>query len=82
MPADLDTILARALAKDLDSRHERAAALSAELRSIGAVLDVRSGEAAQSDLLPIDDAEGTQAKSWVIAVLAVIAVVASWGMLR
>jgi serine/threonine-protein kinase len=42
VPAELDRIAARALAKSLDTRHASAAALGAELRSVAAVLDVRT----------------------------------------
>ena len=56
MPKDLDPILARALAPDIALRQQSAAALAAELRTVAAVLDVRTGDAAApSTLLPIDD---------------------------
>ncbi len=42
LPRELDAIVAKALAKSLDRRYEAAATLAAELRSIGAILDVRS----------------------------------------
>ena len=42
LPRELDLIVAKALAKSLDARYESAATLSAELRSIGAILDVRT----------------------------------------
>jgi len=42
LPAELDPIVNRALAKSLDHRYESAVTLSAELRSVGAMLDVRS----------------------------------------
>src|SRR5581483_8992416 len=41
---DFDAVVARALAKKPEERYEAAATLAAELRSIAAVLDVRSGE--------------------------------------
>jgi serine/threonine-protein kinase len=44
VPADLDAILTRALSRKIDERHQSAASLAAELRSIGAVLDVRTGD--------------------------------------
>lgn len=56
VPVELDAILARALTPDLDQRHQSAAALSAELRSVAAVLDVRTGDAASSSaFLPLDE---------------------------
>ena len=56
VPAELDAILAHALTPDLARRQQSAAALAAELRSVAAVLDVRTGDAgAPSAILPIDD---------------------------
>ena len=49
---DFDVILARALAKKLDDRYEAAATLAAELRSVAAMLDVRSGEAEPATVAP------------------------------
>jgi len=43
LPADLDAIVLKMLAKSLDQRYESAAALAAELRSVAAILDVRDG---------------------------------------
>src|SRR4051794_3558191 len=45
MPKELDAIVAKALAKSLDHRYESAATFGAELRSIAAILDVRSDHA-------------------------------------
>src|SRR5207245_9920471 len=45
LPADFDGILGRALAKKPDDRYQAAATLAAELRSVTAILDVRSGHA-------------------------------------
>lgn len=45
LPRELDAIVAKALAKSPDRRYEAAATLAAELRSIGAILDVRSESA-------------------------------------
>lgn len=42
LPVELDTIVARAMAKSLDQRYQSAATMAAELRSVGAILDVRS----------------------------------------
>ncbi len=56
VPVELDAILARALTPDLDLRQQSAAALSAELRSVAAVLDVRTGDVASpSAFLPLDE---------------------------
>jgi serine/threonine-protein kinase len=45
VPVELDPIVDKALAKSLDRRYEAAATLAAELRSVGAILDVRNDEA-------------------------------------
>jgi serine/threonine protein kinase len=45
LPAEFDRIVTKALAKSIDQRYESAVTLSAELRSVGAILDVRSDAA-------------------------------------
>src|SRR4051812_25620026 len=45
LPAEFDPIVAKALAKRTEDRYESAVTLSAELRSVGAILDVRSDTA-------------------------------------
>ena len=42
LPVELDVIVAKAMAKSLEQRYESAVTLAAELRSVGAILDVRS----------------------------------------
>jgi serine/threonine-protein kinase len=67
VPKDLDPVLARALNPDLEHRVQSAVAFAAELRSVGAVLDVRGGEAVHTpDLLPLDDTPDRNA-SWLLA---------------
>jgi serine/threonine-protein kinase len=62
VPAELDAILARALTPDLEQRQQSAAALSAELRSVAAVLDVRAGDSTSpSALLPLDESPDRKA---------------------
>ena len=74
---DLDALVTRAMAKEIDKRPQSAASFSAELRGIGAILDVRSGEASPGELLPLDD-EGGSGKWWAAAAIVVIAAVAWW----
>ena len=73
IPHEIDPILARALTKDITRRQQSAAALAAELRSVAAILDVRSGDAVDTDLLiPIDD-DGMSAGTWAGIVTALAA---------
>lgn len=75
---DLDAIVSRALAKDIEARQQSAASLSAELRSVGAMLDVRSGDSSPGELLPLDD-EGTGAGMWIaLVLLAAAALGTAW----
>lgn len=78
---DLDAIVLRALAKDIDARQQSAAAFSAELRSVGAMLDVRAGDLSSDELLPLDD-EGSNAGMWLTVVFLVgIAGLVAWWVL-
>ena len=80
---DLDAILARAMAKDIDSRQQSAAAFSAELRSVGAILDVRAGDSTPGDLLPLDDDGRSGSKVLLVGVLLTfLAFAATWWFLR
>ena len=76
---ELDAIILRALAKDIETRQQSAAALSAELRSVGAMLDVRSGDLSRTELLPLDD-EGSNAGMWltIVCLLGLIGLLVWW----
>jgi serine/threonine protein kinase len=72
VPKELDAVIARALHGDIAQRQQSAAAFAAELRSVGAILDVRTGDAVQSSaLLPIDDTPDRRAAGVLIGALAV-----------
>jgi hypothetical protein len=75
---------ARALAKAVESRFQSAASLSAELRSVAAMLDVRTGEHSGDFLLPVDDeADRTPAAVWLAGLAGVAAVAALlWWLAR
>jgi serine/threonine protein kinase len=76
-PAELDAILARALTPDLDQRQQSAAALAAELRSVAAMLDVRTGDSTSpSALLPIDDSADRHAAGLLVGALVAAAAAA------
>jgi serine/threonine protein kinase len=72
VPKEIDPIVTKALARNLDYRYGSAAMLAAELRSMAAVLDVRSGTAEPPTLVA---APPKRRIGWivVVAILAVIA---------
>ena len=83
IPAELDALVLRGLSKDIQNRPQSAAAFSAELRSVGAVLDVRSGDPGASGLMPLDDEPEPGAGKWVAAGVALVAIAgAVWYFLR
>lgn len=45
VPSELDAVVLRALARAPDERYQSAAVVAAELRAVGAMLDIRAGEA-------------------------------------
>jgi TolB-like protein len=80
LPIELDPIVAKALAKSIDHRYESAVTLSAELRSVGAILDVRSDSAAPVSVQGTTHVprRGSGGK-WLALVLLLIALgVAAW----
>ena len=84
VPKDLDAVIARALTRDLGTRQQSAAALAAELRSVAAVLDVRSGDVNEpSALLPIDESPDRQAAGLLAGALTAAAAAAAlvWWLL-
>lgn len=82
LPAELDATLGRALAPDLASRHQSAVSFAAELRSVAAILDVRSGESSPSSLMPLDDDPRGSGTWWALAAILSILGVAAWLWLR
>jgi serine/threonine protein kinase len=84
VPKDLDAVIARALTRDLGERQQSAAALAAELRSVAAVLDVRSGDVHQpSAMIPIDETPDRQAAGLLAGALIAAAAAAAvvWWLL-
>lgn len=74
VPGEVDEVLGRALARDLAERQQSAASLAAELRSVAAVLDVRTGDAAEpSALLPLDEQPDKNASRLLLAALGAAA---------
>ena len=78
VPKELDALLGRALTRDLEHRQQSAAALAAELRSVAAMLDVRTGDTAQpAAMLDIDDTPDKQAAGMLTGALIAAAAVAA-----
>jgi serine/threonine protein kinase len=77
VPPELDALLARAMSKDIRTRHQSAASLASDLRTIVRLLDARSGEKVPATLIPLEEAGGS-GKWWVVAAIVIAAVGAWW----
>jgi len=77
LPPEVDVIARRALSKSLNSRYESAATMAAELRSLAAILDVRSevSEAAAPSLA--SSRRGGSGLWWLILIVLLGALVAA-----
>lgn len=69
VPKEIDPIVARALGK-ADGRYESAATLAAELRSVAAMLDVRSGDKEPPTLMPSRPSP-RRVPTWAIVVVVI-----------
>jgi serine/threonine-protein kinase len=79
LPAEFDPIVGKALAKSIDQRYESTVTLAAELRSVGAILDVRS-DAAGPEIVhgPIHVPERSS-RRWLVLLLLLAALgAAAW----
>ena len=81
-PGELDAILTKALAKNIDERYESAATLAAELRAVTAVLDERAAvsEAAAVQVVTRGRGRSSTRWLWLLALAGVLAV--AWWLLR
>jgi serine/threonine-protein kinase len=79
VPKEIDPIVTKALARRLDYRYGSAATLAAELRSVAAILDVRSGTA-EPPTLVID--EPRRRMGWVVAAILTAVAGLVWLALR
>lgn len=77
LPRELDPIVAKMLARSLDQRAESAALLAAELRTVGAILDVRS-EAAEAASPPMSAPQRSVAGWFLLFVFVAIVAAAGW----
>jgi serine/threonine-protein kinase len=69
IPPELDAVVARMLSKSLEARAGSAAAIAAELRSVAAILGVRSETAEIRDSMPRGPSQRTSAIGWMVAML-------------
>ena len=72
-PPELDAIVLKALSKSAGDRFESAATLAAEIRSVAAMLDVRSGDREPPTLAPLR-ARQRKVAPWLIALLLLAAI--------
>jgi TolB-like protein len=79
VPREIDVIVGRALSKSLDLRYESAATMAAELRSVAAILDVRSNmsEPAVSTMANLPSRR-SYGRSIAVAVLLACAAAGAW----
>lgn len=77
LPVEFDPIVGRAMSKSLDQRYESVATLAAELRSVGAILDVRSDmQEAAGVVVPVPPARRSSG-GWIILVIVLAALAAA-----
>jgi serine/threonine-protein kinase len=74
-PRELDPIVLKALSKAADAGYESAATMAAELRSVAAMLDVRSGDREPPSLAPVR-ARRRSFAPWLIVAIAAAALAA------
>jgi serine/threonine protein kinase len=78
LPIELDAIVNKALAKSLDQRYESAVTLAAELRSVAAILDVRSDAAPPASLqAAVQQPRRRSPAGWMILLIVVAALLAA-----
>ena len=79
LPAELDPIVGKALAKSLEQRYESSVTLAAELRSVAAILDVRSDAAAPANphTTVVQQPRRRSGTGWVILLIILAALLAA-----
>ena len=79
VPAELDAVVMRALAKPVEDRHQSAASLAAELRGVAAMVDVRSGDRDPPALVEMSAPRRQRNPMLVSTLLATLALVLGGG---
>ena len=80
LPPELDAIVVKALAKDVDHRYQSAAAMAFELRSMATVLDARSESVSRASVPVTARRRSVSLTGWFVLVIAVAALAAAWWM--
>jgi TolB-like protein len=79
VPAELDAIVGRMLARDPNARYQSAATIAAELRGVAAILDVRTATH-EAEFTVASPSTSRRPAAWTMAVVLVgIATAALWG---
>jgi eukaryotic-like serine/threonine-protein kinase len=80
LPREIDPIVSRALAKSLEHRYDSAATMAAELRSVTAILDVRTSASEPSGTMTVARPRRRSPAGWIIllALLVALAAAAWW----
>jgi serine/threonine protein kinase len=76
VPRELDAIVGRVLSKEIEKRHESAAALASDLRGVSRGLDAGPGTVARTSPIPPDDER--RSGVWWIAALGAAALAGWW----
>ncbi len=78
VPAELDAIVGRMLARDPNARYQSAATIAAELRGVAAILDVRTATH-EAEFTRASPSSGHRPSAWLFAVVLVaVAAGAAW----
>jgi len=79
VPQELDAIVRRAMAERMEDRYQSAVSFAAELRSVAAILDIRSGYSEPPSQLTASEEASDRSWRWVISLLVVLVLAfAAW----
>jgi len=84
LPAEVDAIALKALSTAADGAYQTAVTFAAELRSVGAILEVRAEEADRLRPAPVRGAARRSGASWIVLALAAAAaaMAGAWWWMR